>query len=115
MVSVFADIDGFTAYVSHCIATGQVRQLVSNLHAIRYESAATLKHDFNGRKVRFIGDCLHGIIAEGTAYETDDQRSVLSSLRLAAGLRSSFDLCKEMLPGMASLGLAIEWSLDRHQ
>lgn len=107
MVSVFADIDGFTAYVSHCIATGQVRQLVSNLHAIRYESAATLKHDFNGRKVRFIGDCLHGIIAEGTAYETDDQRSVLSSLHLAAGLRSSFDLCREMLPGMSNLGLAI--------
>ncbi|KJF74628.1 adenylate/guanylate cyclase domain-containing protein [Agrobacterium arsenijevicii] len=107
MVSVFADIDGFTAYVSHCLATGQVGQLVSNLHAIRYESAATLKHDFNGRKVRFIGDCLHGIIADGTAYETDDQGSVYSSLYLAAGLRSSFDLCKEMLPGMANLGLAI--------
>lgn len=107
MVSMFADIDGFTAYVSHCIATRQVGQLVSNLHAIRYESAATLKHDFNGRKVRFIGDCLHGIIADGTAYETDDQGSVFSSLHLAAGLRSSFDLCKQMLPGMANLGLAI--------
>ncbi len=107
LVSLFADIDGFTAYVSNCISTGQVRELVSNLHAIRYEAAATLKHDFKGKKVRFIGDCLHGIIAEGTAYETDDPRSVLSSLRLAAGLRSSFDLCKELLPGIGKLGLAI--------
>ncbi|CAN7340935.1 guanylate cyclase [Ensifer adhaerens] len=107
LVSVFADIDGFTDYVSNCIATGRVGQLVSNLHAIRYESAATLKHDYKGKKVRFIGDCLHGIIAEGTAYETDDPRSVLSSLQLAAGLRSSFDLCKELLPGIHDLGLAI--------
>ncbi|OAP38439.1 hypothetical protein AU381_23010 [Sinorhizobium glycinis] len=107
LVSVFADIDGFTDYVRHCMATGQVRQLVSNLHAIRYESAATLKHDFKGKKVRFIGDCLHGIVAEGTAHETDDPRSVLSSLHLAAGLRSSFELCKELLPGIHQLGLAI--------
>ncbi|TAY98659.1 adenylate/guanylate cyclase domain-containing protein [Rhizobium leguminosarum] len=111
LVSVFADIDGFTKYVGHCIATGQVRQLVSNLHAIRYESAATLKHDFDGKKVRFIGDCLHGIIAEGTSYQTDDRRSATSGLHLAAGLRSSFDLCKEMLPGIDQLGLAIGMEL----
>ncbi|MBY5814460.1 guanylate cyclase [Rhizobium leguminosarum] len=107
LVSVFADIDGFTKYVGYCIANGQVRQLISNLHAIRYESAATLKHDFDGRKVRFIGDCLHGIAAEGTAHAVDEQRSVIGSLQLAAGLRSSFDLCKELLPGINQLGLAI--------
>ncbi|WP_165420661.1 adenylate/guanylate cyclase domain-containing protein [Rhizobium ruizarguesonis] len=107
LVSVFADIDGFTKYVGYCIANGQVRQLVSNLHAIRYESAATLKHDFEGKKVRFIGDCLHGIVAEGTGNQVDDQRSVIGSLQLAAGLRSSFDLCKVMLPGIQQLGLAI--------
>ncbi|MGR9356859.1 hypothetical protein [Rhizobiales bacterium] len=93
--------------MSDSINNGQIQQLVSNLHAIRYESAATLRHDFDGRKVRFIGDCLHGIIAEGTAFTVDEPQSVLSGISLAAGLRSSFDLCREILPGIFNLGLAI--------
>ena len=64
MLSIFADIDNFTKYVQHCIETGKVQELVSNLHVIRKELAAVLKSDFAGKKVRFIGDCLHGLVAE---------------------------------------------------
>jgi class 3 adenylate cyclase len=107
LMSVFADIDGFTAYVDRCIATGQVAEMVMNLHVIRGELAAVLKDDFKGRKVRFIGDCLHGLIAEGSRVDTDKTSSVTSAVLLSGGLRSSFDLCRRLLPGIGDLGLAI--------
>lgn len=107
MLSIFADIDGFTKYVQYCIDTGNVRELVSNLHVIRKELAAVLKHDFKGRKIRFIGDCLHGVIAEGTRLETDAAATVETGVLCAGGMRSSFELCKRMLPGISQLGLAI--------
>ncbi len=107
MLSMFADISGFTAYVSQCIRDGQVQELVSNLHVIRKELAAVLKKDFEGRKVRFIGDCLHGLLAEGTKHETDAQKTVEKGVLCAGGMRSSFELCKSMLPGISNLGLAI--------
>ncbi|WP_225768529.1 adenylate/guanylate cyclase domain-containing protein [Inquilinus sp. Marseille-Q2685] len=107
LASIFADIDGFTAYVSRCIAEQRTREMVANLHVIRKEMAAVLRADFQGRKVRFIGDCLHGLVAEGTAYEVDEASTVKSAVHAAAGLRSSFDLCREVLPGIGELGLAI--------
>lgn len=107
MLSLFADIDGFTAYVQRCIDTGNVQELVSNLHVIRKELAAVLKADFSGRKVRFIGDCLHGILAEGDRFSTDAGATVETGVLCAGGMRSSFELCQLMLPGIRGLGLAI--------
>ncbi|MCW3101525.1 MAG: hypothetical protein JWL77_7143 [Chthonomonadaceae bacterium] len=107
LTSIFSDIDGFTAYVDTAIATGQVAQAVANLHVLRGEMAAVLREDYGGRKVRFIGDCLHGLVAEGGSQRTDDQRTVRSAVMVAAALRSSFDLCKQVLPGISSLGLGI--------
>lgn len=107
MMSVFADLDGFTAYVDRCIASHQIAPMVANLHVIRGELAAVVKDDFNGRKVRFIGDCVHGIVAEGSRYETDKAASVETAVRMAGGIRSSFNLCQAMLPGIADLGIAI--------
>ena len=107
LVSIFADIDGFTAFVDNAIRTNRVQQLVSNLRVIRGELADVLKLDFDGRKVRFIGDCVHGLIAEGTRYETDERESVATAVRCAGGLRSSFELCQALLPGISELGLAI--------
>lgn len=107
MLSLFADIDGFTKYVQNCIETGNVKELVANLHVIRKELAAVLKNDFSGRKVRFIGDCLHGLVAEGTARETDPAKTIETAVLCAGGLRSSFQLCQSLLPGIEELGLAI--------
>jgi hypothetical protein len=107
LMSIFADIDGFTEYVSRCIRTGRVAEMVSNLHVIRHELAATLKDDFDGRKVRFIGDCIHGLVAEGTRLETDLPGSVRTVVHAAAGMRSSFELCQTVLPNIGELGLAI--------
>ncbi len=107
MMSIFADLSGFTRYVQRCIETNRVRELVSNLHVIRKELAAVLKQDFDGKKVRFIGDCLHGILAKGTRSETDAPGSIEAAVLCAGGMRSSFELCQTLLPGIPELGLAI--------
>lgn len=107
LMSVFGDLDGFTAYVDACIASGGIGDMVASLHVIRGELAATLRDDAGGRKVRFIGDCIHGVIAEGTRHDTDADSSIRSAVAAAAGMRSSFELCREVLPGLDHLDIAI--------
>jgi class 3 adenylate cyclase len=106
MVSIFADLSGFTAYVHRCLAGGNVRQVVSNLHVVRGELAAVLR-DLGGRKIRFIGDCIHGVLAEGNLSSTHDGDTIRQAIRCAGALRSSFELCQRLLPGLDSLGLTI--------
>lgn len=107
MVSLFADIDGFTRYVGQSIQSGQIQQMVSNLHVLRAELAASLRDDFHGRKVRFIGDCIHGLVAEGTSVEVNKADTTRQAILAAGGLRSSFENCKRILQGVEALGLAI--------
>jgi class 3 adenylate cyclase len=109
---VYADLDGFTAYVSENIASDHTaKHVVRTLHVLRSELDAVLHTDFGGRKVRFIGDCVHGLTVEGTAQTTDETETI-SNLTLCAGvMRSSFDLALTKLKGegtdTSSLGLAI--------
>lgn len=106
MTSLFADLSGFTAYVHRGLGSGEVRQVVSNLHVLRGEMAAVLR-DFGGRKIRFIGDCIHGVIAEGERWRTHEIDTVREAVKAAGGLRSSFELAQSMLPGIRDLGLTI--------
>lgn len=105
--SVFADIDGFTAYIDAAIIAGSIAQAVANLYVIRAELAAVLQEDFGGRKVRYIGDCLHGVLAEGTARETDKVETISHAVLAIGAMRSSFGLCRSMLAGIDNLGIAI--------
>ena len=107
LASIFADVDNFTAYIDNAIATGGIAEAVANLHVIRAEMGAVLRDDFGGRKVRYIGDCIHGLLAEGSKAETNAMNTMKKSVEAAAGLRSSFELCRKMLPGIEDLGLAI--------
>lgn len=107
LASIFADVDNFTAYIDNAITTGQIAQAVANLHVIRAEMGAVLRDDFEGRKVRYIGDCIHGLLAEGDKNETNEMTTMREAVSAAAGLRSSFEICREMLPGIDGLGLAI--------
>lgn len=107
LASLFADLDGFTAYVDAAIAGGRIAEAVSNLHVLRVEMAAVLQEDFGGRKIRFIGDCLHGVIAVGGARDTDAMATVKEAVLAAAAIRSSFELCRQLLPGIQRLGIAI--------
>lgn len=108
MASLFADIDGFTSYVDHAIAEGSaaIEGVVVALHVLREELNSVLKDDFGGKRVRFIGDCIQGLIAAGDA-EDDPVEAVKDAVLCAAGMRSSFDLCQEILSGIDELDLAI--------
>jgi len=70
-----------------------------------------LHSDFAGRKVRFIGDCIHGLAVEGTAQTTDAEETISNLTLCAAGMRSGFNLALAKLKSngtdASSLGLAI--------
>lgn len=111
-LSLYADLDGFTNYVSNNVAKDEdAKHVVRVLHVLRSELDAVLHDDFGGRKVRFIGDCVHGLLAEGTAQTTDAEDTVSTATLCAAGMRSGFALAQEKLKESGSnadaLGLQI--------
>lgn len=107
LASIYADISGFTDYVDHAISQGEIADAVKALYVIREEFQHVVQDDFGGRKVRFIGDCIHALIAEGSKDGTDTKESLLEAAKCAGGIRSSFSLCREALDGTEELGLAI--------
>jgi class 3 adenylate cyclase len=107
VVSLFADLCGFTKYIDDAISSGNIQHAVLALYVIREEFQNVAEKDFGGRKIRFIGDCINAVLAEGNLIQTDDAGSVAQSVRCAAGFRSSFQICQEKIPGVDGLGLAI--------
>jgi class 3 adenylate cyclase len=105
LASIYADIDGFTNYVAAAIEGGTEADAIRVLHVVRKELRDVLK-DFGGRKVRYIGDCVHGILSEG-ASATDVEATVSTSVLCAAGMHASFELILEEMPEAAGLGLQI--------
>lgn len=110
--TVYGDLDGFTAYVGANISTDAgAKNVVRTLHVLRSELDAVLHEDFQGRKVRFIGDCVHGLLVEGTAQTTEVEETISNMTLCAAAMRSSFDIAlkrlKEKGTDASSLGLAV--------
>lgn len=109
-VSIYADISGFTAYVAAHIDVA-TEDVVRVLHVVRAEMERVLHTEFEGRRIRFIGDCMHGLLCEGTAQTTEAETTVTNATLLSGALRSSFELALERLAekGYATgdLGLAI--------
>lgn len=108
MSSIFADIDGFTNFIDQSILGGseKIREAVKVIHVIREELNSVLKEDFGGKRVRFIGDCIHGCIAEGERAD-DATKSVREAALCASAMRSSFDLCLEVVRSSAAIDLAV--------
>lgn len=109
-VSIYADIDGFTNYVGKHIDDSP-EDVVRVLHVVRAELERVLNKEFKGRRVRFVGDCVHGLICEGTAHTTDEKETISAATLLAGAFRSSFDLALKRLEEegyeTGDLGLAI--------
>lgn len=109
--TVYADLDGFTNYVAENITSNQsAKHVVRTLHVLRSELDAVLQTDFAGLKVRFIGDCVHGLTVEGTPQNTEVEETIANLTLCAAAMRSSFELALERLKAKgseANLGLAI--------
>jgi class 3 adenylate cyclase len=112
VATIYGDLDGFTAYVGANIGTDDgAKHVVRSLHVLRAELDAVLHEDFQGRKVRFIGDCIHGLLVEGTAQTTDTVETISNMTLCAGAMRSSFDLAikrlKEKGTDASSLGFQI--------
>lgn len=109
-VSIYADISGFTAYVAAHIDEA-TEDVVRVLHVVRAELERVLHTEFEGRRIRFIGDCMHGLFCEGTAQTTEAEKTVTNATLLCGALRSSFDLALARLTekGYATgdIGLAV--------
>jgi class 3 adenylate cyclase len=109
-VSIFADIDGFTDYVARNI-DDRPEDVVRALHVVRAELDRVLTAEFDGRRIRHIGDCIHGLLAEGTAAATEAEATIDTAALCAGALRSSFAKSLELLDGagidVAGLDLAI--------
>lgn len=108
LASLFADIDGFTAFVDRAILNGSdaIKEAATGIHIVREELNDVLKIDFEGKRIRFIGDCIHGTIAVGQSTAKPTQ-SIREAALCASGMQSSFALCKQAIPAIAELGLAI--------
>lgn len=110
--SIYADIDNFTKYVAARVDDDDdAKNVVKTLHVLRSELDSVLYDDFAGKKIRFIGDCIHGILVEGTSQTTDDDETAKNALLCAAAMRSSFNLAMTEMKAegidAGDLGLAI--------
>lgn len=88
-VSVYADIDNFTAYVDAHIDEN-AEDVVRTLHVLRSELDNVISQDFDGRRIRFVGDCIHGLLYSGTALTTDEDATLSRAVLCSGALRSSF-------------------------
>lgn len=110
--SIYGDIDNFTKYVAARVDDDEdAKNVVKTLHVLRSELDSVLYDDFAGMKVRFIGDCIHGILVEGTSQTTDDGETAKNALLCAAAMRSSFNLAMTEMKAegidAGDLGLAV--------
>lgn len=108
MASIFADIDGYTKFVDAAIRGGprEIKKAVETIHVIREELNSVLKDDFGGKRIRFIGDCIHGCVAGG-ARQDDERATVKDAALCASGMRSSFDICLDTVKPDAAIDLAV--------
>ncbi len=108
MASLFADVDGYTAFVDNAIAMGggAIKTAATGIHVIREELNSVLRDDCGGKRVRFIGDCIHGLMTKGQE-EDDPSGAIEDAVVCASAMKSSFDLCLDAVPGLDTLDLAI--------
>ncbi len=108
MAAMFADIDGYTDYVDEAIADGTkaVKKAALTIHVAREELNDVLQADFGGKRARFIGDSIQGMLADG-AKQDDASKSLENSLLCAAGMRDSFDIVLNATEVHGALDLAV--------
>jgi class 3 adenylate cyclase len=108
MASLFADVHGFTAFVDAAINSDSngIKRAVTAIHVVREELNDVLGKDSQGKRVRFIGDCIHGVLAE-ERLKDDPAATIDAAVMCAAGMRDSFSLCQKILGGIDELDLAI--------
>jgi class 3 adenylate cyclase len=106
MAVIFADIDGFTRYVREHMDDENAPETIRLLHVVRKELRDVL-NDFGGKKIRYIGDCMFGVLAEGTAKTTNLEETVSKAVQCAGAMRDAFGVIQEVVTEAKQMGLAI--------
>jgi class 3 adenylate cyclase len=103
--SLFADIDGFTAYVEEATTTDLQKGRLRVFAAIRKELALVAKRDFDGIRVQYQGDRTQALYH---LPEDETEKIYKEAVSAAAAMQSSFEITlKDALPEAKPLKLAI--------
>jgi hypothetical protein len=104
-VSLFADVDGFTAYVDQAAALDEdLVEAVRAWHVIRSEMRATAVVDYEALRVQYQGDRMQAL-----AYLPlgDEGAAAVRAVRIAAALTSAVKYVLPQVVGTAAKPLAI--------
>jgi class 3 adenylate cyclase len=86
--TVYADVDGFTAYVAAQTTEAQQEMALRVFHAIRRESGRIGSTDYDGVKVQFQGDRIQLII---NVPKDDEAAIALNALDIAMALNAAME------------------------
>jgi class 3 adenylate cyclase len=103
-VSLFADVDGFTAYIEDADASGTLPEAVRAYHVIRSEMRNTAVTDFDALRIQYQGDRMQAL-----AYLpiNDTDAAALTAVRTAAALNSVTTHVLSEVIGAAAKPIAI--------
>lgn len=107
LVSLYAGVSGYADWLDKAIAAGDVSDAVRFIYVLRWELNDVVRCDFGGQKVRFVREAMHGILAEGNSSGVDRNASIATARRCAEAMRSSFELCRELLKPSAQCALTV--------
>lgn len=116
MVTIYADLDGFTRYVREAENDQDVESLVRTLRMIRREFHCVVeKEDFDGLVLQHQGDCMFGILhlpcGDDDACRAKRRRRAVD---IAIGLQSSMEhVLNERLGNRKSIHVAIGLDVGR--
>lgn len=104
-VSLFGDVDGFTATVEAAATDAETEDLIRRFHVIRTELRHVTVQDFDTLRVQYQGDRIQAL--RHMPHDGDADRA-LRAIRLAAAWQSSMEeTIPAVLGGMADVHLAV--------
>ena len=103
-VSLFADVDGFTAYISDAEQKGVLEEAVRGFHVQRSELRDVLVVDFDGLRVQYQGDRMQGLVYQPIGQPED---VAIASIHVAAALISTTEQVLPTVIGDAAKPVAI--------
>ena len=103
-VSLFADADGFTAYVAAEQAADRLTDAVRAWHVIRHEMRSVLVTDYNGLRIQYAGDRIQGIVYLPIG---DDAAVAVKAIKVAAAVTSAATAVLPQVIGPAAVPQAV--------
>jgi len=103
-VSLFADVDGFTAFIADEDSNGTLPEAVRSYHVLRSEMRNVLRRDYSQLRVQYQGDRMEGLVYEPI---DDAEKIAVTAVEIAAALTTTVSDVLPDIIGRASKPLAI--------